>query len=164
MKDLIKQFKKLPVFKKISFLVVLFLLIFLPIATIIALQPKDIKRSKASEPDPTPTPTIMLKVTGTIGGGRVGTTTPCGGLDQRCCGSIPSCKIDTGQTLQCYAGFCRLAGTVTISPKPKKVTPTPEIYLDDDTKEVGVGYYKPTSTPTPTPTPSPTPVSSIWVP
>lgn len=163
MKDLIKQFKKLSIYKKISFLAVLFLLIFLPIATIVALQPKDIKRSKASEPDSTPTPTIMLRVTGIVGG-RAGTTTPCGGLDQRCCTSIPSCKTDTGQTLQCYAGFCRLAGTVTISPRLKKVTPTPEIYNGEDTKEVGVGYYKPTSTPTPTPTPSPTPVSSIWVP
>jgi len=156
MKDLKKQFKKLSIYKKISFLAVLFLLIFLPIATIVALQPKDIKRSKAAEP--VLIPTIM------IGGGRIGTTTPCGGLDQRCCGSIPSCRTDTGQTLQCYAGFCRLAGTVTISPRPKKVTPTPEIYLDDDTKEVGIGYYKPTSTPTPTPTVTPTPVSSIWVP
>lgn len=162
MKDLVKQFKKLPVFKKISFLVVLFLLIFLPVATIIALQPKDIKKSKAAEPEPTPT--IRIVVTGFQGGGRAGTTTPCGGLNQRCCGSIPSCQSITGQPLQCYSGFCRVVGTVTISPRPKKVTPTPEIYNGEDTKEVGVGYYKPTSTPTPTPTPSPTPVSSIWVP
>ena len=160
MKGLIKQFKKFSIYKKISFLAVLFLLIFLPIATIVALQPKDIKRSKAAEPEPTPT--IMLKVTGIIGGGRAGTTTPCGGLNQRCCTSIPSCKTDTGQQLNCYSGFCRVVGTVTISPRPRSTGPMPT--EGEDTKEVGVGYYKPTSTPTPSPTVTPTPVSSIWVP
>lgn len=160
MKEMIKEFKKFTFLKKISFLAVLFLLIFLPIATIVALQPKDIKKSKAAEPEPTPT--IRIGVTGFQGGGRAGTTTPCGGLDQRCCSSIPSCRTDTGQTLQCYSGFCRLAGTVTISPRSRPTGPIPT--TGEDTKEVGVGYYKPTSTPTPTPTITPIPTTSIWIP
>ena len=150
---MIKEFKKLTFLKKISFLFILTLLITLPAVAFISQQPKNIN-SKASEP---------MSITGTIGTGRAGTTTPCGGLNQRCCGSIPSCRTDTGQLLNCYSGFCRVVGTVTISPRPK-VSPTPEIYNGEDTTEVGVGYYKPTSTPTPTPTVTPTPVSSIWIP
>lgn len=161
---MIKEFKRLSLIKKVSFLFILTLLITLPVVAFIAQQPKNIN-SKASEPDLTPTPTkIIMNITGIVGTGKAGTTTPCGGIDQRCCSSIPSCKTDTGQQLNCYSGFCRVVGTVTISPRPKKISPTPEIYIDDDTKEVGVGYYKPTSTPTPTPTVTPTPVSSIWIP
>lgn len=159
---MIKEFKRLTFIKKISFLFILTLLITLPVVAFIAQQPKDLN-SKASEPEPTPTK-IIINITGIAGTGRAGTTTPCGDLNQRCCSSIPSCKSNTEQQLNCYSGFCRVVGTVTISPRPKKITPTPEIYIDDDTKEVGVGYYKPTSTPTPTPTVTPTPVSSIWIP
>ncbi len=162
---MIKEFNKLPFSKKLFFLMILFLLFFLPIATYVSLQEKNIK-SKASEPELTLTPTpIKIQVTGIRGGGRSGTTTPCGGLNQRCCGSIPSCRPITGQDIRCYSGYCRLAGTVTITPRIK-ISPTIEIYLQDDTNEVGVGYYKPTSTPTPTPSvsPTPTPISSIYIP
>lgn len=149
---MVKEFKKLTFLKKISFLFILVLLITLPVVAIISQQPKNIN-SKASEP---------MRITGTVGTGRAGTTTPCGDLNQRCCGSIPSCRTDTGQQLNCYSGFCRVVGTVTISPKSRPTSPIPT--LGEDTKEVGVGYYKPTSTPTPTPTVTPTPVSSIWIP
>ena len=142
---------------------ILFLIIFLPVAAYVSLQEKNIN-SKASESELTATPTPLPVPGKAFQGGRTGTTTPCGRLNQRCCGSIPSCLPITGQDIRCYSGFCRLAGTVTISPKLRPTGPMPT--EGEDTKEVGVGYYKPTSTPTPTPSssPTPTPISSIWIP
>lgn len=56
---MIKEFKKLSLVKKISFLFILTLLITLPVVALIAQQPKDLN-SKASEPEPTPTPTKVV--------------------------------------------------------------------------------------------------------